>query len=96
MNDILDEIKRRGKSNAEAIKTHHDFQAGIRGAFGRNKTKSEIRGLACPHPPQARRSSVSLRLPNIKIEGRPLKCNRKDGYERNPTTGQIRRCVAEK
>jgi hypothetical protein len=97
MNDILNEIKTRGRQNLDAIKTHHDIKAGERGASGRNKTKSSINGLACPRPPMARRNPISIPIfASRPMRGTPLKCNRKDGYTRDPISGQIRKCVSER
>lgn len=62
---------------------------------GRNKPKSSLRGLACPRPPQGRRSPDRPLLPRVaRYEGKPLKCDGEDGYQRDPITGVIRRVVS--
>jgi len=87
---ILTEIRQAGARNREAIRTWKDCKAGERGAFGRRgqRRKSSLSGLACPRMSRPRRNPVFLPLWKAHVEGTPLKCNGKDGYQRLPS-GQI-------
>lgn len=92
---ILDEIKRKGAANREAIEVHRSIVAGKRGATGLfGKGKKTMQGICRPI-----RRSISaaepLPLPNIGTVGTPLRCTgpkpNGDGYRRDRITGVITR-----
>lgn len=87
-------IRRLGRQNLDAIKTHHDIKAGKRGISGPHQKKTEIRGIACPKRKVVRYQEPPP-LPRIRVVGRPLACTGPkptgDGYKRDRITGVITR-----
>lgn len=95
LDELLIDIQRRGRFNGMAIQTGKDIRSGMRGAFGRNERKNEMRGIACPKR-QVASSAESAPLPSAKYLGKPLACSgpkpNGDGYKRDRITGIITRC----
>ncbi len=92
--DILEDIKRRGASNRDAIKTHHDYQAGKRGAFANNGRRSEARGCVGPKRKKAKAHEMPFLPQAKKVRGTPIITDGTKGYKRDHITGQITRCVS--
>jgi len=92
MKYILELIKQRGRQNADAIKAHHDHQAGINGAFANIGRKSGLQGLACPKRKKIKAAEVRP-LPNFKVRGTPIVTDGTKGYKRDRITGVITKCV---